>query len=240
MNPFDEYDVADANEEHLQVLLSKLPPVMVKTSWRNQISLQLRITPWYFYICFIILTYWCVKQLSNYHSIYDRQKLFISLGIYIIAIVLLMLSEIMRSSCFHCEEIERSCRFNYAQILFTRIVTFAFILIVVAGLFAISTSNLFEITFIHQYALILFLIASSFLLSETLFILMKIKDYRVLLGLQMVTSFILLMVGMPYLMAFSQNNVFFLLMISCILLYFMTKKSWRELKNNETFSNEFD
>lgn len=240
MKPFDYYEIEDASEEQITAMLSRLPRIAVKARWRDQLSLQIRMTPWYFYGGFLLFTIGCAVQISTLDFTNEIENLMLYLGVYVMLITLLMLPELMRSSVYQCEELERSCKFSYLQILFTRMVLFVTTLMLSGALFALSASSRYELSFFKIYLFMLTFIVCALLISEALYLLIRGRDHRLLMILYAAVSLGLLEIGIPIVKHLSVVSDLCLLLVLCVLLSFLSKKLWKEVVSNETFRIEAD
>ena len=240
MKPFDYYEVADADEEHIQALLKQLPHIPGRIDIRMRLALQMQMTSKYFFVGFMALTFMAVSMIANLSIPKQLPYMYVYLGAYSIMITLLIIPEILRSKIYHCEEIERSCKFSYVQILYSRIMLFSLLLIVAGAGLSLYASTMYEVSFLHMYIMILLLQSSSFLISEGLYLLCRQKDIRILLLLQLLVSLLLLEFVLPYVINMSAQLELGILVIASMFLFFVSNKVWKEILSDETLCIEFN
>ena len=164
------YEVEDAEEKHVQDLIQHLPKVKRKTNVFAQVYLQWKITPFYFYIIFLLLLCVCITLLQGYDVKKQIFNIYFTMFLYMTSNVLLMIPEMMRSQIYQCTEIEKTCKYNMIQILCYRLILFTTMLLVSVCMITFYTSRIYPLSFIRLFALMICNLQLTLLLKQNVFV----------------------------------------------------------------------
>lgn len=227
------YKVEDAEEKHVQELLQHLPKVKRKTNVFTQVYLQWKITPFYFYIIFLLLLWACMKVLNRYDIEKQIFDIYFTMFLYMTSNVLLMIPEMLRSQIYQCAEIEKTCKYNMIQILCYRLILFTTMLLLSVCMIAFYTSSIYPLSFIRLFSFMICSLQLTFLLTGCLYLICKINDVKIMILVYAGCSLLVSCLILPKLMMSSLYGIIFCLIISFICICILMKRLWKGLKNYE-------
>lgn len=239
---FDYYKVKNASPVEIEKTIHMLPKIKKSLSWYSNLGLQLFITPKYYFVSLITITLFFLHKLYTDVASNDMTKsvCYLYICFYITCIIALTIPEIYRGHEYKMEEMERTCRYHYVQILFVRMVLFISLIFMAISVFALGFATIYSLSFIQS--LIMLLLPFIIILQATL-LTMKImkyyKSYIIIISFVGIAAIVLLLV-VPFIIEFALP----ILIVSELLLlgncYRMTRNILEEVKHNETFSEQFN
>ncbi|QNM12263.1 hypothetical protein [[Eubacterium] hominis] len=227
------YEVEDAEEKHVQDLIQQLPKVKRKTNVFAQVYLQWKITPFYFYIIFLLLLCVCITLLQGYDVKKQIFNIYFTMFLYMTSNVLLMIPEMMRSQIYQCAKIEKTCKYNMVQILCYRLILFTTMLLVSVCMITFYTSRIYPLSFIRLFALMICNLQLTLLLTVCLYLMWKINDVKIMILIYTGCSLLISCLILPKLIISSIYGITFCLIISFICICILIKRLWKGIKNYE-------
>lgn len=238
----DYYEVKDASQDEVEKVIQMLPKVNKAPSLATKLKLQVFITPKYYYVLFVLLTMVIINQLNSYiisSYLYDETNSFYTaIIIYLIAIITLTIPEINRSHMYKMEEIERSCRYHYIQLLFQRVTMFSFIILMLAVVLSIWSAKSYSISLLTSCGIVF---TPILMITQITLIIYKLAHIISTISriIAFVTVSVLCMIlFVPFIMSNQTIVNLSLIMIFIITLQYYIRKLLKEAKTNETFSVE--
>lgn len=233
----DYYTVKDAPQDEIEQFLQTLPLQNKAPRAWDQMKLQWKCIPKYYILLLFILTAFTIYYL--FHRTpeqYNREGIWEITMYYLIGFLVITIPQFLRSGEFQMEELERSCRYSYIQILFTRIRMFACLFI--AMLFIICTAAVFYMQEGYLELILTISFSLVFVCDEILLFLQKARHWT---GPGLMSGCFVLTFGTMRIL----SEIIFHLSWSVLLLFiivcaiagiYLWKQFRRECQYNETFS----
>ncbi len=233
----DYYMVKDAPQDEIEQFLQRLPMQKKIPSALDQMKLQWKCIPKYYMLLLFALTAFTIYFLfDRSREQYSSEGIWEITMYYLIGFLVITIPQFLRSEEFQMEELERSCRYSYIQILFTRIRMFACLFI--AMLFIICIAAVF---YMQEGYLELFLTISFslvFVCDEILLFLRKARHWTApgLMSGCFVLTFGTMRILSEIIFHLSWSVMLFLIIVCTAVSIYLWKQFRKECQNNETFS----
>lgn len=233
----DYFTVEDAPQDEIEQFLQTLPVRRKAPGAWDQMKLQWKCIPKYYMLLIFVLTAFTIYFLFHRtREQYNSEGIWEITMYYLIGFLVITIPQFLRSEEFQMEELERSCRYSYIQILFTRIRMFACLFI--AMLFIICIAAVFYMQ--EDYLELLLTISFSlvFVCDEILLFLRKARHWT---GLWLMSGCFVLTFGTMRILSeiifhLSWSVLLFLIAVCAAASIYLWKQFRKECQNNETFS----